>query len=46
MPPKAVSTSAKRIAREINELTKGELPTGCIATVSDTSIYEWDAQIG
>ncbi|KAI5481563.1 ubiquitin-conjugating enzyme e2-16kda [Pseudohyphozyma bogoriensis] len=49
MPPKAAGglagTSAKRLAREINDLKKGELPQGCVCQPGDENMWEWTASI-
>lgn len=47
MPPKQVAgMSQKRIARELADLKKEQLPPGCTAGPRDESIFEWDATIG
>ncbi|GAA5886122.1 hypothetical protein JCM16303_000051 [Sporobolomyces ruberrimus] len=46
MPPKQVAgMSQKRIARELADLKKEQLPPGCTAGPRDESIFEWDATI-
>lgn len=48
MPPKGPQAmSAKRIAKELNDLKKDALPQGCTAgPASDENVYEWSASIG
>ncbi|BGP01194.1 Ubiquitin carrier protein [Rhodotorula toruloides ATCC 204091] len=47
MPPKGPQAmSAKRIAKELNDLKKDALPQGCTAgPASDENVYEWSASI-
>ncbi|GAA5821498.1 hypothetical protein JCM11251_004651 [Rhodosporidiobolus azoricus] len=47
MPPKQVGgMSQKRIAKELNDLRKDQLPPGCSAgPVDDDNVYEWEASI-
>lgn len=46
MPP--ASMAAKRIAREMKELQRADLPAGCrCAPVNaEVSLFEWEASIG